>query len=564
MAFENDNAPYTLPPPTLVALAGEGDSSAAPAGGFAPGFALPKNIAHWNAPRNAQKSPANSNKDDSEALAKKMIDTSLSQILQALANPSLTEEQRASLMAQQSQLEGLRAQMSLGASGVNVQQILSTALAASATVASTVASVGMGGDARVIDMQISSSQRMIDLQNRLYENDPIYRAQTDALMKDADVARKAFGETGSKINSLSQELGLDTAESDRKRAEIDKKRQEAKKNGDVIGELKGDVADTTVNDEDAQKALEKARKIGDPEKIRKAEELARIAAEEKRAAEERLREQQKNVEASIQNNPNLTPEQKEAKIRHLQQDSALQRSETNSFSNSDIQWAASFKQLRAYKADMAVLNENSSTADPEKRATEERLVEAQKLIESARSSNDQEKIRLAEENLKKATEEKRAAEERLAEKQKTMEAAITNNPNFTPQQKEIQLALARNNIPHGETIIHNSTNEVVAKTNITLTNNTVASLDEKIKDKVSENALMSMDRDAPSTSSTTAASPKASVTQLASNTEVKEAAKAVTAANVSAAGDASHENKAAPIKLADASAVTPPTGVSRV
>jgi hypothetical protein len=182
MAFENDNAPYTLPTPTLLALAGEGDSSAAPAGGFAPGFALPKNIAQWNAPRNVHKSPANSNRDDSEALAKKMIDTSLNQIVQALANPSLTEEQRASLMAQQSQLEGLRAQMSLGASGVNVQQILSTALAASATVASTVASVGSGAGVMGAAGLSANMQVLTAMHRELYNSDPIYREQADRIV----------------------------------------------------------------------------------------------------------------------------------------------------------------------------------------------------------------------------------------------------------------------------------------------------------------------------------------------------------------------------------------------
>ncbi|MDB9457827.1 hypothetical protein PN473_05285, partial [Dolichospermum circinale CS-545/17] len=67
----------------------------------------------------------------------------------------------------------------MGASGVNLQQILSTALSVSATVASTVASVGMGGDAAGLS---ANMQALTAMHRELYTSDPVYQKQADQII----------------------------------------------------------------------------------------------------------------------------------------------------------------------------------------------------------------------------------------------------------------------------------------------------------------------------------------------------------------------------------------------
>lgn len=292
----------------------------------APGFEEAARALRWDAPQAAvrpQPNERSSREREERVQAQKTIENGLSSIRMALANPNLSDAQRAELSQQQSQLEGLQTQLTTGARSVDVAHVSAVAAQVSSSVSATVASVGMGSTYSSAGvMHIQSSQQMVQLQQNLYQNDAIFRAQTDRVMGEAAQGRREVDALGRTTRTLESRLGIDTTESDRRLEEIRRQRDAAP---DAMGKLRGDAAEAGLVDERAQRALAEARRQGVG--VAEAEENARKTAEAKRAADDRVRQQQQNLEQGVQRDQSLTPEQRNQQLSAIQQGNRAQRTE---------------------------------------------------------------------------------------------------------------------------------------------------------------------------------------------------------------------------------------------
>lgn len=328
-------------------------------------FVNPNAVA-WNAPA----PDARQREREERQEAQKVIEKSLGTVRAALANPNLSDAQRSELVQQQTQLEGLQTQLATGARSVDVAQVSAIATQVSSNVSATVASVSAGGmsGGTVGAMQIQSSQQMVQLQQNLYQNDSIYRAQTDRVMGEAAEGRRQVDALGRTTQSLERRLGIDTTESDRRLADIRKQRDAAT---DPLGKLRGDAAEAGEIDRRAQEALAEAKRQGTG--VAEAEENARKTADAKRLADERLRKQQQNTEQAIGRDQSLTPEQRERSLREVRQGNSEQRAETRAIGKAEVTQAA---------ADI-----REDTARFAQREADTRLLQLQRVTEQAISQN---------------------------------------------------------------------------------------------------------------------------------------------------------------------------------
>lgn len=124
----------------------------------APGFEEAARALRWDAPQAVRSQPDERSIREREerAQAQKTIENGLSSIRMALANPNLSDAQRAELSHQQSQLEGLQTQLTTGARSVDVAHVSAVASQVSSSVSAMVASVGMGASGSVQMAQIAA------------------------------------------------------------------------------------------------------------------------------------------------------------------------------------------------------------------------------------------------------------------------------------------------------------------------------------------------------------------------------------------------------------------------